>query len=60
MRRFWQKQRTELIEGISSYFAGESTATKPAKPARTERQRQIKQKNSYKRNASTSSSIEKA
>jgi hypothetical protein len=42
----------ELIEGISSYFAGESTATKPAKTARTERQRQIKQKNSHKRNAS--------
>jgi hypothetical protein len=53
MRRFWQKQRTVAVKGILSYFAGESTATKPAKPACIERQRQIKQKNSYKRNAST-------
>jgi len=52
MRRFWQKQRTVAVKGILSYFAGESTATKPAKPACIERQRQIKQKNSYKRNAS--------
>jgi len=54
MRRFWQKQRTVAVKGILSYFAGESTATKPAKPACIERQRQIKQKNSYKRNASFS------
>jgi len=40
------------VEGNFSDFAVENTPTKPAKTACMERQRQIKQKNSYKRNAS--------
>jgi len=52
MRKFWQNQRTVAVEGILIAFAVESTPAKSAKPACMTRQHQIKQKNSYKRNAS--------